>query len=161
MEVWLKLLNISDDDLTYKHSKWLLEYARIVGCDRFSFDIEEKNTDYALKYQKTLLEMLEAHNLGWQVAKVVVMYNDEPNIRYQRVWTLNHDSIPIILRFMGLHLLDDLTNYNTGISGWRFYKGGEVHACAVYGFDYFYFWEPPEGLVKIIGSSALVGEKHT
>ena len=24
---------------------------------------------------------------------------------------------------MGLHLLDDLTNYNAGISGWRFYKG--------------------------------------
>lgn len=151
-------LHISDDDLDYKSSKWLLEYARIVGCDRFSVDIEVKEVDFAIEYQKKLLNSLEPHYQGLEDAKIVVMYDGESDVRHQKMWSLNHDSIPIILRFMGLHLLDDMIAVNEGISGWRFYKGKEILACAVHGFDYFYFIDPPATLISILGPKAVAGK---
>jgi hypothetical protein len=153
----MKLLNVSDDDIDYNSSKWLLEYARIVGCDRFSVDIEVKEVDFAVEYQKKLLSSLDPYYLGSEDAKIVVLYGDESDVRHQKMWSLNHDSIPIILRFMGHHLLDDMIAANEGISGWRFYKGKEILACAVYCFDYFYFIEPPATLINILGSKAVAG----
>ena len=155
----MDLLNISDDDIDFNSSKWLLEYARIVGCDRFSVDIEVKEMDFAVEYQKKLLSNLEPYYLGSEDAKIVVMYNYESDVRNQKMWSLNHDSISIILRFMGRHLLDDMIAGNEGISGWRFYKGKEILACAVHGFDYFYFIDPPATLINILGPKAVVG-KH-
>ncbi len=153
------VLNISDDDLTYKQSRWLLEYARIVGCDRFSFDLEVKEKDFAKKYQHSLLEQLKPFSLEPEQAEIIVMYNGEPSIRHQNMWALNNDSIPVILKYMGRNLLDDRKAVNEGVSGWRFYKKNDnkVYASAVYGFDYFFFFEPPEGLINRLGDSAKVG----
>ena len=153
----MNLLNISDDDIDYNSSKWLLEYAGIVGCDRFSVDIEVKEVDFAVEYQKKLLNSLEPYYLGSEDAKIVVMY-DESDVRHQKMWSLNDGSISIILRFMGHHLLDDTIASNEGISGWRFYKGKEILACAVHGFDYFYFIEPPATLINILGPKAVAGK---
>ncbi|MGF1688013.1 hypothetical protein L4C36_15180 [Photobacterium japonica] len=150
------ILNISDDDLTYKQSKWLLEYARVVGCDRFSFDIEIKENDVAIKYQHSLLEQLQPFSLGSENAEIIVTYNREPSIRRQNMWALTNESIQIILKHMGRNLLDNMLAENEGISGWRIYKKNEkkVHVSAVYGFDYFFFVEPPSGLINRLGDSA-------
>ncbi len=87
------------------------------------------------------------------------MYSGEPNIRRQKFWTLNRDSLHVISENMGDHLLDDLLACNEGVFGWRFYKNDKIVACAVYGFDYFYFSNPPKGLVEKLGSKATL--EHT
>ncbi|EJG1033462.1 hypothetical protein CGH22_21715 [Vibrio parahaemolyticus] len=155
----MEILRVSDEEIDHNTSKWLLEYAHIVGCDRFSVDIEDKEPEFAIEYQRKLLAKLEQYYLGEAVAEIFVMYNGEPNIRRQKFWTFNRDSLHVISENMGDHLLDDLLACNEGVSGWRFYKKDKIVACAVYGFDYFYFSNPPKELVEKLGPKATL--EHT
>ncbi|MDN3617393.1 hypothetical protein ACFFUS_17130 [Vibrio gallaecicus] len=153
------ILNISDEVIDFRSSKWIVEYAFAVGCNKFSVDFDEKNTGFANEYQRKLIESLAPFFLGEENAPIIVSYNNEPYIRKQKLWELNHDSTQVIVSRMGAHLLDDLLASNEGVSGWRFFKDDSVIACAVHGFDYLFFLDPPSGLIEKLGSKASL--EHT
>ncbi|GEM_PF-6403015 len=146
----MKYITVSDEDIDFVASKWLLETALNSGCDSFSFDLESVGCIESQQVQSTLLDSLRPHYIGSHTLEKLVVYNPAPNVQNQDCWEFNRDTLRVIMDYMGRHLLDWDVALNSGIKNWRFFKQWRLKAGAAYDDDYFIFIEPPARLVEIL-----------
>ncbi|WP_020594043.1 hypothetical protein [Kiloniella laminariae] len=151
----MKYITISDDDIDFTTSKWLLYSLLTRGCTRFSVDLVDVPGDSSSGRKEKLRESLKPFYMGVSVLDRMVAYNGEPFHKPQDCWKLNQDSLMVILRYMGRHLLDWDVELNSGISSWRFFFGDTLIAEAVYGSDHFLFFEPPDYLLKVLAQKNI------
>lgn len=146
----MKYITISNDDIDFVTSKWLLDSALNCGCNSFSFDMENVSCERSLEDISELIGSLKAFHIGTFDLEKLVVYLPESNIQSQECWKFNQDSLKVILDHMGRHLLDWDVAMNSGISNWRFFVDGTLLAGAASQDDYFIFFEPPECLMKVL-----------
>jgi hypothetical protein len=159
----MKYITISDDDIDFVTSKWLLDSALNCGCNSFTFDLDKVPCERSLQAKNELVESLKPFYLGVFDLERLVIYIPQPNTQVHDCWKLNQDSLKIIVKHMGRHLLDWDAAMNSGILNWRFFVDGVLRAGAAYQDDYFLFLDPPEGLMKVLDQKNIPvfqGERH-
>ncbi|MCE2573927.1 hypothetical protein [Motilimonas eburnea] len=63
----MSTINISDDDINYKSSKWLLEEFLLQGCNRFVYKEFECKCELSASFKCELKNVLSAFNEGEHV----------------------------------------------------------------------------------------------
>jgi hypothetical protein len=156
----VKYITISDDEIDFKTSKWLLEGAIVSGCDTFSLDFDSVSCSTSERNKEKLRQELKPYFLKEAVLEKLVVYRPDSFFQTQETWRLNRDSQKIILSHMGRNLLDWNRAINSGILNWRFYLNDKLRAGSAYQDDYFIFYEVPKFVLEVLKEkNVLVTEK--
>jgi hypothetical protein len=142
----MNFISISDDDLNFKASKWLLEELLNLGCNSFSFLLKSVECSGAPESQKSLCTELRSFKEGmFELETFFYSQNSNPWFSVLEKYQFNRDSMAIILNHMGRNLLDWNVNLNKGISNWQFYADSKLIGGANVDDDCFTILSPTEG----------------
>ncbi|PQJ60656.1 hypothetical protein BTO10_15030 [Vibrio chagasii] len=147
----MKCLTISDDDINFKASKWILEELLSAGCDSFSYEELDSKCDDSISFKDKLRRELSKYSLG--VCKVqTLFYNQGADNWYKesKVYAFNRDSMPLIIGNMGNNLLDWDVHLNKGVANWHFYKGGTLLAGVNVDDDFISVNNPSVHLIELL-----------
>ncbi|MDO6528037.1 hypothetical protein Q4519_20385 [Motilimonas sp. 1_MG-2023] len=144
----MKYLNIEDDNINYKISKWLLEELLAKGCNEFSYEEAESACVESLPYQLKLKSALCTWLLGVKRVETVFFNQGSDNWhKFSELYTFNRNTVPVIEKFMGNNLLDRDIHLNKGVANWHFYKDGILLAGASVDDDFITINEPGKLLI--------------
>lgn len=145
----MKYLNIRDDCINYKSSKWILEELLTQGCDGFSYEEFDCLCVQSIPYKRKLRLAVSAWSMGEKyVEKYFYIQGEDHWHKLSEVFSFNRNTIPVILEFMGDNLLDWDTHINKGVANWHFYKGTSLVAGSSVDDDFITINTPTKMLIE-------------